>query len=200
MRLIAVAMTAVSLLLFTYGLVRAVPEAPGPAREVGENLPTISPDLIWEQQLPGHRRAGSPNPKAPIRTELGRAIQALSAGWPPTGYQTDWTGTPGLVTHLSPPGEAPRAIFWLSDGHLYLVEKTQAEWQTRRLTDSYADVTAVVDLSGRWPAGDRRRRPARIWSHSGTAGVGLGQAAGVDGLHPQRSQGAGALRVVRCRG
>jgi hypothetical protein len=145
----AAAIVAVTLLLWGNGVSQAEQITQDAIQQVAENLPVLSPDIIWEQQLPGLRRAEPRNPNVSVDNELAGAIQLLSGGWSPTGNQTDWTGSPaGLVTHLSPPGETPRAIFWLTDGHLYLVEKSQAGWQTRRLTDAYADVSAVVDLSG----------------------------------------------------
>lgn len=147
-RLMTAALVTTTLLFLSNGRIHAAPVTSDGIREVGENLPEMSPDIIWEQQLPGRTRFEPRQPNAPVDEELAGAIQALSADWSPHGYRTDWTGTPGLVTYLSAPGQAPRAIFWLSDGHLYLVEKTQAEWQTERLTESHADVTAVVDLSG----------------------------------------------------
>lgn len=127
MRLAHAAIVAATLLLSGPGLSHTAQTPLNATSQVAENLPLLAPDLIWEQQLPGRRRAEPRDPHAPIAKELGGAIRALSAGWSETGDQTDWAGTPGLVTHLSPPGGAPRA---------------------RRLTDPHADVTAVVDLSG----------------------------------------------------
>lgn len=119
-------------------------------QDVAKDLPTLPPDLIWEEPLLGRTRSNiCPPPTTPIDQQLDAAIKGLAAGWSPKGYRTDWTGAIcGFVTHLAAPGEPPRAIFWLSDGHLYLIEQRSSGWQTRRLTQPYADTTAVVDLSG----------------------------------------------------
>lgn len=142
------AVVALASLLAGAGFTGAGSISPDELQQIAEELPLLPPDLVWEQQLPGVRRAELRIPQAPTVSELDEAIRALSAEWPLTGYKTDWTGTPGLVTHLARPGENPRAVFWLADGHLYLVEKGQQEWHTQRLTDLRIDVTSVVDLSG----------------------------------------------------
>lgn len=127
----------------------AVEEREEALQDVAKDLPILSPDLIWEQQLPGRPRYDQRQPNANVAKELNAAIDGLSAGWSPSGNKTDWTGaTTGLLTHLSSPGEPPRAIFWLTDGNLYLVEERPTGWKTSRLTEIYTDYTAVIDLSG----------------------------------------------------
>ena len=129
------------------GLAQGEPISAEAIGEVADNASPISPDLIWEQQSNG-RRWPPREPSANITRDQTAAFAVLSAGWATTGNQTDWEGTHGLVTHLSPPGEPARAVFRFSDGHLYLVERRKTGWQARRLTEIHADETAVVDLSG----------------------------------------------------
>lgn len=148
LRLTLATILALAVLVAIPGRIQADVSPAEAIEDVAKDLPTLPPDLIWAVQLPGYRRPSEHRPSGPIATQLEAAIQGLSVGWPPTGYRTDWTGTPGLLTHLSPPGEPPRATFWLTDGHLYLVENSPTGWQTRRLTEPYATYTAVIDLSG----------------------------------------------------
>jgi hypothetical protein len=77
-RLMRVGLAATALLLLATGRIHAAPVTTDGLREVGENLPVMAPDLIWEQQLPG-RRSGEPRqPNVPVDKELVGAIQALS--------------------------------------------------------------------------------------------------------------------------
>lgn len=115
--------------------------------DVALDLPTLPPMDPWSYALPGWRRS-YPEPGADVKADLAEAIKRLERGWPTAGHGDDLVQCCAGVLHLSPPGAPPRAILWLSDQHLWQVERRGESWHTERLTSPWVQHVSVQDLTG----------------------------------------------------